>query len=130
MHIKRLLRFFAGLCLLAAAFSSLAAAQSERILDFHSDIALREDSSLFVTETIRVISNGAQIRHGIYRDFRLATRTGWETVLWSASRFLAPRATALPSRLASKTTAMASGFISGTAGRLCPLEGTRTRFPI
>jgi len=44
-------------------------AQTEQILSFHSDIALQEDSSLQVTETIDVIAAGNQIRHGIYRDF-------------------------------------------------------------
>lgn len=44
-------------------------AQSERILDFHSDITLQDDSSLQVTETITVIATGGQIRHGIYREF-------------------------------------------------------------
>ncbi len=44
-------------------------AQTEKILDFHSDITLEEDSSLQVTETITVIAAGNQIRHGIYREF-------------------------------------------------------------
>ena len=44
-------------------------AQTERILDFHSDIALQDDSSLQVTETITVIAAGGQIRHGILREF-------------------------------------------------------------
>ena len=44
-------------------------AQTERILDFHSDIALQDDSSLQVTETITVVAAGGQIRHGIFRDF-------------------------------------------------------------
>jgi hypothetical protein len=44
-------------------------AQSERILDYHSDIRVNDDGSMDVTETIRVQSVGRQIRHGIYRDF-------------------------------------------------------------
>jgi uncharacterized membrane protein YgcG len=44
-------------------------AQTEQILDFHSDITLQEDSSLSVTETITVFAAGSQIRHGIYREF-------------------------------------------------------------
>src|ERR1700675_2193653 len=59
--------------LLAAGFSLLAAlsarAQSERILDYHSEITLEDDASLQVTETITVISAGSKIRHGIFRDF-------------------------------------------------------------
>jgi uncharacterized membrane protein YgcG len=44
-------------------------AQMERILDFHSDIALQDDSSLQVTETITVVAAGGLIRHGIFREF-------------------------------------------------------------
>lgn len=43
--------------------------QTERILDFHSDITLQDDSSLLVTETITVYAAGNQIRHGIFREF-------------------------------------------------------------
>jgi hypothetical protein len=56
--------------LLCASLCSISAhAQAERILDFHSDIRVREDATMQVVETIRVISTGNQIRHGIYRDF-------------------------------------------------------------
>jgi len=56
--------------LLACVFSAFSARpQSERILDFHSEIALQQDASLLVTETITVNSTGNQMRHGIYRDF-------------------------------------------------------------
>lgn len=41
----------------------------ERILDFHSAIIVYGDSSMLVTETIRVRAEGQQIRRGIYRDF-------------------------------------------------------------
>lgn len=43
--------------------------QFEQILNFHSDITLRNDSSLQVTETIDVIAANRLIQHGIYRDF-------------------------------------------------------------
>ena len=46
-----------------------AQAQGEQILTYHSDIELRKDRSMIVTESIRVVSRGYQIRHGIYRDF-------------------------------------------------------------
>jgi hypothetical protein len=49
--------------------SPRSAAQTEHILDFHSDITLRDDSSLQVTETITVFCANGRIRHGIYRDF-------------------------------------------------------------
>ena len=51
-----------------ALFTSLAIAD-ERILDYHSDIQVRPDSSIEVHETIRVRSEGRSIRHGIFRDF-------------------------------------------------------------
>jgi len=41
----------------------------ERILDFHSDISVNADSSMDVTETIRVQAEGNRIKHGILRDF-------------------------------------------------------------
>lgn len=53
--------------LLAVLAPSLAA--DERILSYHSDIAILEDGSLDVTETIRVRAEGNYIRRGIYRDF-------------------------------------------------------------
>jgi uncharacterized membrane protein YgcG len=52
-------------------------AQTERILDFRSDIWLRPDSSLDVTETIRFWVLGTQIRHGINRDFPTDYRDPW-----------------------------------------------------
>jgi uncharacterized membrane protein YgcG len=47
---------------------SLCSAE-ERILRFHSDIVVHEDASLTVKETIQVVSEGKEIKHGIYRDF-------------------------------------------------------------
>ena len=55
--------------LCAALWAISASAQAERILDFHSDIRVQGDSTMEVVETIRVVSAGNQIRHGIYRDF-------------------------------------------------------------
>ncbi len=46
-----------------------AAAVSETILSFASEIAVNADASLHVTETIRVVGAGDQIKRGIYRDF-------------------------------------------------------------
>jgi uncharacterized membrane protein YgcG len=71
----RALRLFRSLacCLLfltgAAFLGPTAEAQAERILAYHSDIELRDDGSMMVTESIRVVCAGIQIRHGIYRDF-------------------------------------------------------------
>src|SRR5688500_19776291 len=41
----------------------------ERVLSFSSDIVVARDGALTVTETIRVRSEGMDIRHGMYRDF-------------------------------------------------------------
>ncbi|HEY0165203.1 MAG TPA: DUF2207 domain-containing protein, partial [Sphingomicrobium sp.] len=46
-----------------------AATADERITRFVSDVQVRPDSSLDVTETIDVIGEGKQIRRGIFRDF-------------------------------------------------------------
>jgi hypothetical protein len=48
---------------------SQAAAADERILHFHSDILVRSDGTIEVTETIKVRAEGSKIRRGIYRDF-------------------------------------------------------------
>lgn len=53
-------------CLLA--FSGTASAD-ERILAFDSAIVVAADASMQVTETIRVRSEGVNIKHGLYRDF-------------------------------------------------------------
>jgi Predicted membrane protein (DUF2207) len=57
------------LCVSVLAFSSHSRAQTEQILDFHSDITLQDDLTLQVTESITVIAAGNQIRHGIFREF-------------------------------------------------------------
>jgi hypothetical protein len=46
-----------------------AARADERILDWQSDIAVRPDSTLEVTETLKVRAEGEQIRRGLLRDF-------------------------------------------------------------
>ncbi len=43
--------------------------QDERILNYFSDIVVNEDGTMLVRETIKVRSNGEQIRRGIYRSF-------------------------------------------------------------
>lgn len=48
---------------------TITAHGQERILSFHSDIAIQPDASMIVTETIRVQAEGRSIRRGIYRDF-------------------------------------------------------------
>ena len=48
---------------------SLAAPAAEYIESFHSDIEVRRNGDLYVTETIHVKAEGKSIRRGIYRDF-------------------------------------------------------------
>jgi uncharacterized membrane protein YgcG len=57
--------FLAALALLAPGM----AAADERILSWRSDIEVRADGALDVTETIRLTVEGNQINYGIYRDF-------------------------------------------------------------
>jgi len=54
---------------LAALLLPTAARADERILSYHSDVAVQPDSSLLVAETITVRAEGIEIRRGIYRDF-------------------------------------------------------------
>src|SRR5260370_22921148 len=68
MRFPVTIRFLLIACLGLIAVLS-ARAQSERILDYQSDITLEDDGSLQVAETITVMSTGHQIRHGIFRDF-------------------------------------------------------------
>ena len=54
---------------LALAPWAVNAANDERILHFKSHISVHADSTLTITETIRVRSAGQKIKRGIYRDF-------------------------------------------------------------
>ncbi|MEO7277446.1 MAG: DUF2207 domain-containing protein, partial [Sphingomicrobium sp.] len=49
--------------------AATAAQADERILRFVSDVQIRKDSTLDVTETIAVRAEGGAIRHGIVREF-------------------------------------------------------------
>ena len=53
---------------LALALPSAVSAE-ERISHFWSDVEIRKDSSVEVTETIDVVAEHDRINHGIYRDF-------------------------------------------------------------
>lgn len=46
-----------------------AAQPDERVLNYHSDIVVRQDGWIEVTETISVRAEGKNIRRGIYRDY-------------------------------------------------------------
>jgi uncharacterized membrane protein YgcG len=60
------MRPWIGLALLLVSVSATAA---ERVVDFHSSIAIAADGVLTVTERIVVEAEGRQIRRGILRDF-------------------------------------------------------------
>jgi hypothetical protein len=51
-----------------------ALSAEERILDYHSDILVRADGWVEVTETIAVRAEGNQIRRGIFRDYPVRYR--------------------------------------------------------
>ncbi|MEO6580552.1 MAG: DUF2207 domain-containing protein [Sphingomicrobium sp.] len=53
---------------LLAAICGTASAE-ERIGDYHSDIKIAQDGTLYVTESIRVQVDNVAINHGIFRDF-------------------------------------------------------------
>ena len=50
-------------------FAAAPAAAEERITRFSSDVQIRSDASLDVTETIDIIAEHNQINRGIFRDF-------------------------------------------------------------
>jgi hypothetical protein len=57
--------------------ATAAGAQTERITDFVSDVEIRPDSRLDVTETITFRVMGTEIQHGINRDFPTDYRGLW-----------------------------------------------------
>ncbi|HEV2607245.1 MAG TPA: DUF2207 domain-containing protein, partial [Xanthomonadaceae bacterium] len=61
--------FGIALVALLMLIAAPGARADERILDFHSDIAIADDGGVDVTETIQVRAEGDSIRHGIYREF-------------------------------------------------------------
>jgi uncharacterized membrane protein YgcG len=61
------------LCLILL-FCAVSASADERILSFHSDIEIAADSTMLVSETIRVRAEGNRIQRGIYRDFPTSYR--------------------------------------------------------
>jgi len=58
------------------------AEDEERILSFDSFVTVHGDSSITVQETIRVLSAGQEIKHGIFRDFPTIYRDS----LWNRSK--------------------------------------------
>lgn len=58
-----------GLALVLLLAVPCLATADERILDYHSDILIRQDGWIEVTERIEVRAEGERIRRGIYRDY-------------------------------------------------------------
>jgi uncharacterized membrane protein YgcG len=76
------------LALLFAVGLAGAAHAEERILDYLSDVKVERNGDLLVTETIRVMAEGREIRRGLLRDFPTSyanrdgttTRVGFEVL--------------------------------------------------
>ena len=69
------MRRFAALVVASVCLLGAPAFGDERITDFASDVRVAQTGALTVTETISVISEGDQIRHGIFRDFPTTYRS-------------------------------------------------------
>ena len=84
--MANLLRHVALLLLLCVAAPAPAQrsvereAGGERILSFLSDIEVRRDGSLQVTETIRIQAEGERFQHGLYRTFPTRQQRGSQWV--------------------------------------------------
>lgn len=72
------MRWLAALALMLAPVALHA---EERIRDFNSDVRIAQDGTLTVTETIKLVSEGNEIKRGINRDFptRYRNRFGQTT---------------------------------------------------
>ncbi|MFA5008635.1 MAG: DUF2207 domain-containing protein [Candidatus Omnitrophota bacterium] len=69
MKVKIFSVFLLALSCLLADRCHAQDTEAERVLSFVSEITINEDSTMMVTEKIKVISSGKQIKRGIYRDF-------------------------------------------------------------
>ncbi len=58
-----------ALFLVLLLFISESLPAAERILDFESQIVVQKNGDLEITETLRVVAEGMEIKRGIYRDF-------------------------------------------------------------
>lgn len=69
--MKQLKKIFLILILSVILFPTMSNAiiESERILNYESEIYINEDASMTVEETIKVYAGGNNIKRGIYRDF-------------------------------------------------------------
>ncbi len=59
---------------LSATAAFAAGGDTERILDFESEIQIHEDAAITVTETIKVVCSGREIKRGIIREIPTSYR--------------------------------------------------------
>ncbi|HVZ15699.1 MAG TPA: DUF2207 domain-containing protein, partial [Terriglobales bacterium] len=62
-------RLHIALLLLVCLSCAANAQNTERVLSYDTDVAVNNDGSMLVRESIRVHAAGQKIVHGIYRDF-------------------------------------------------------------
>jgi hypothetical protein len=67
--------FRALLLAILLAATGLAARAEEYIKSFKSDIELARSDAIKVTETITIVSEGREFKHGIFRDFSMGYMT-------------------------------------------------------
>jgi hypothetical protein len=81
-NLWRRLALLALLCCSAAAPAQPVgdANEGERIISFASDVEVRRDGSLQVTETIRIEAQGERFRRGLYRAFPTRRERGSQWV--------------------------------------------------
>jgi hypothetical protein len=68
-RIKNWLIIIITLGCIVLSGSSVFSADEEAILSFQSEITINQGGWMIVSEQIKIRSTGAQIKHGIYRDF-------------------------------------------------------------
>lgn len=88
--------------LLACSFPSRA--QTEQILDFHSDITLEDNASLQVTETIAVIAAASKSATASFANFPRTIETGSK----NSNSFSAT----IAARWSSPAASLSSSFIT------------------
>ncbi|MFA6282482.1 MAG: DUF2207 domain-containing protein, partial [Candidatus Omnitrophota bacterium] len=76
---KNIFLFF--ICFLSAVSSYASLPQDERIISYDSQIIVNEDSTVLVTENIKVTVKGDVIKRGIYRDFPTNYKTKYGSKL-------------------------------------------------
>mgnify|MGYP000396417881 CR=1 FL=1 len=85
------------LILRAAAWAAVENQGPERITSFVSDIAINQDASIIVTETITAVVTGEKIKRGIYRDIPTALAGPFGTRLETALDILSATRNGEPS---------------------------------